>query len=45
MSRLMRLRPFLILLVLGAALAFCVVPVELEQMRWEIPGMLDTYPL
>ena len=45
MSRLKQLLPFFLLLVPGIALALYVVPVELEQMRWEIPGMLDTYPL
>lgn len=37
--------PSLILLVLGALLALYLVPIELEQMKWEVPGMPETYPI
>ncbi len=37
--------PAIILLILGALLASYLVPVELEQMRWEVPGMPETYPI
>lgn len=40
-----RFTPALILFLLGAALAALIVPAELEQMRWEVPGMPSTYPL
>lgn len=37
--------PAIILFVLGTLLAMYLVPVELEQMRWEVPGMPETYPI
>lgn len=37
--------PALILFVLGTLLALYLVPVELEQMKWEVPGMPETYPI
>ena len=37
--------PAIILLVLGSLLAWYLVPIELEQMRWEVPGMPETYPI
>ena len=37
--------PAVILLVLGTLLASYLVPVELEQMRWEVPGMPESYPI
>ncbi len=45
MSFIQRILPALILLVLGALLALYIVPIELEQMRWEVPGMPSTYPV
>lgn len=35
----------LILLVLGTLLAMYLVPGELEQMQWEVPGMPESYPV
>ncbi len=40
-----RLFPVLLLLALGSLLALWLVPAELEQMQWEVPGMPDSYPL
>ncbi len=37
--------PALVLLVLGVLLAFQLVPQELEQMKYEVPGMPETYPI
>lgn len=37
--------PAVILLILGTLLAYYLVPVELEQMKWEVPGMPESYPL
>ncbi|MBR5522984.1 MAG: LptF/LptG family permease [Akkermansia sp.] len=37
--------PALIFLVLGALLAMYLVPGELAQMEWEVPGMPETYPI
>lgn len=37
--------PILILLVLGTVLAMYLVPSELEQMKWEVPGMPESYPI
>ena len=45
MSFISRTFPALALLVLGALLAMYLVPGELEQMKWEVPGMPDTYPV
>lgn len=36
--------PAIILLALGALLATKLVPGELEQMQWEVPGMPESYP-
>ncbi len=44
-SLLQRTTPALILLVLGALLATYLVPTELAQMEWEVPGMPETYPI
>lgn len=45
MNILNRLLPVLILFALGSLLALFLVPAELEQMQWEVPGMPDSYPL
>lgn len=45
MPMLRRFLPALILLLLGAGLALYLVPAELNQMQWEVPGMPSTYPL
>lgn len=37
--------PAIILLLLGTLLACYLVPIELEQMKWEVPGMPETYPI
>ena len=37
--------PAVVLFVLGAMLAAFLVPSELEQMQWEVPGMPDSYPI
>lgn len=37
--------PSVILLVLGTVLASYLVPGELEQMKWEVPGMPESYPI
>ena len=37
--------PAIILLILGTLLALYLVPGELEQMKWEVPGMPETYPI
>ena len=37
--------PAVLLFALGTLLAMFLVPVELEQMRWEVPGMPETYPI
>ncbi len=37
--------PAIILLILGTLLALYLVPGELEQMKWEVPGMPETYPV
>lgn len=34
----------LVLFLLGVVLALFLVPRELEQMRWEVPGMPESYP-
>lgn len=39
------LLPAVVLLLLGTLLAALLVPAELEQMQWEVPGMPDSYPL
>ncbi len=37
--------PTLILFVLGSIFAYFLVPIELEQMRWEVAGMPESYPM
>lgn len=37
--------PAIVLFVLGSLLAMYLVPAELEQMQWEVPGMPDSYPI
>ncbi|MDO5472093.1 MAG: LptF/LptG family permease [Akkermansia sp.] len=37
--------PLVVFFVLGTLLAMYLVPAELEQMQWEVPGMPSTYPL
>ena len=45
MSILRNSLPAVILFLLGSLLAWYLVPIELEQMRWEVPGMPETYPI
>ena len=45
MSILRKSLPALVLLVLGVLLAMQLVPQELEQMKYEVPGMPETYPI
>ena len=45
MSFIYRTLPALLLLALGVLLTMYLVPIELEQMKWEIPGSLETYPV
>ncbi len=40
-----RFLPVVILAALGTLLAFHLVPSELEQMQWEVPGMPESYPI
>ena len=40
-----RCLPAVVLFVLGCLLAAFLVPSELEQMQWEVPGMPDSYPI
>ncbi|MBQ4613580.1 MAG: LptF/LptG family permease [Akkermansia sp.] len=40
-----RTMPAIILLAIGALLAMYLVPGELAQMEWEVPGMPETYPV
>ncbi len=40
-----RFLPVLILAALGTLLAWYLVPGELEQMKWEVPGMPENYPM
>ncbi len=40
-----RLLPLIIFAVLGTLLAMYLVPGELEQMRWEVSGMPESYPI
>lgn len=35
----------LVLFLLGTVLAAYLVPAELEQMQWEVPGMPESYPI
>ena len=37
--------PAVVFFLLGSLLAWYLVPVELEQMRWEVPGMPSSYPI
>lgn len=45
MSVILRILPAIVLFVLGSLLALYLVPGELEQMKWEVPGMPETYPI
>ena len=45
MSLIRRFLPIIIWFVLGTLLAMYLVPGELEQMKWEVPGMPSTYPI
>lgn len=45
MTSLRSFLPAFILLIFGGLLALYLVPAELEQMKWEVPGMPSTYPL
>lgn len=45
MNLLRQFLPALFLLILGGLLALYLVPAELAQMQWEVPGMPSTYPL
>ena len=45
MSFIRRVFPAIALFALGALLAMYLVPIELEQMRWEVPGRPEDYPL
>ncbi len=40
-----RILPLIVLSALGTLLAMYLVPGELEQMQWEIPGMPESYPI
>ncbi len=40
-----RVLPFVILAAFGTLLAMNLVPSELEQMQWEVPGMPENYPI
>ncbi len=40
-----RILPLVILAALGTLLAMYLVPGELEQMQWEVPGMPESYPI
>lgn len=44
-AALKKLTLLLLCLAGGSLLALCLVPNELEQMRWELSGMPDSYPL
>ena len=35
----------LVLFLIGTLLAWYLVPAELEQMKWEVPGMPESYPI
>ena len=37
--------PAVVLFLVGSVLAWYLVPAELEQMQWEVPGMPETYPI
>ncbi len=37
--------PNLFFLILGGIAAYFLVPYELEQMKWELPGMPESYPI
>ncbi len=45
MSFIRRFLPAVIWFVLGTLLALYLVPGELEQMKWEVPGMPSSYPV
>lgn len=40
-----RVMPIIVFLVVGTFLAGWLVPAELEQMQWEVPGMPSSYPI
>lgn len=40
-----RFMPAVLLLLLGVLLAAYLVPQELEMMKWEVPGMPESYPI
>lgn len=40
-----RCMPMLVLFLIGTLLAWYLVPAELEQMKWEVPGMPESYPI
>lgn len=40
-----RCMPAIVLFAIGTLLAFFLVPIELEQMQWEVPGMPESYPI
>ncbi len=40
-----RFVPALVFAALGTLLAMYLVPGELEQMQWEVPGMPESYPM
>ncbi len=44
-STLKRILYLLVFLGLGTLVAYMLVPYELEQMEWEIPGMPESYPI
>ncbi|MBQ3525538.1 MAG: LptF/LptG family permease [Akkermansia sp.] len=37
--------PVLVFFAIGALLSLYLVPAELEQMKWEVPGMPESYPI
>ncbi len=44
-SWLRRLLPIVIFFVIGSLATYQLVPYELEQMKWEISGMPESYPI
>ena len=44
-SIIQRILPVIIWFAIGSLLAWYLVPSELEQMKWEVPGMPETYPI
>ena len=45
MSFISRIFPAVALLALGILLTMYLVPIELEQMKWEVPGRPEDYPV